>query len=98
MTQLIREATLNFSLGEELATATAEPLLDEMIATQDETALSDLLYAWNRKGITTNEIYSIAKILRDRCIKISSRHKTFVDIVGTGGSTAKTFNVSTASA
>jgi anthranilate phosphoribosyltransferase len=40
----------------------------------------------------------MAKILRERCVKVSSRHKTFVDIVGTGGSTAKTFNVSTASA
>src|SRR6478672_1087131 len=98
MTQLIRETTISFSSGNDLDAAIAEPLLDEIIAAQDETALSDLFHAWNRKGIATDEIYSIAKILRERCIKIRSRHKTFVDIVGTGGSIAKTFNVSTASA
>jgi anthranilate phosphoribosyltransferase len=69
-----------------------------MIATNDEVRLVDLFRAWGQKGIASNEIYSIAKLLRERCIAVNSRHKTFVDIVGTGGSTAKTFNVSTAAA
>ena len=98
MSKLIREATINFSSGNDLDAAMTESLLDEMIATEDETLLSEIFLAWDRKGIATTEIYSFAKILRERCIRIRSRHKTFVDIVGTGGSSAKTFNVSTATA
>ena len=69
-----------------------------MIGTSDESLLADLFNAWNQKGISADEIYTISKVLRERCIKINSRFVTFVDIVGTGGSSAKTFNVSTAAA
>src|SRR5205807_225756 len=68
------------------------------IRTSDEELLAGLFGAWNQKGISANEIYAIANLLRERCIKIKSRFETFVDIVGTGGSSAKTFNVSTAAA
>jgi anthranilate phosphoribosyltransferase len=36
--------------------------------------------------------------MRERCVKVVSKHNSFVDIVGTGGSKSKTFNVSTAAA
>jgi anthranilate phosphoribosyltransferase len=36
--------------------------------------------------------------MRERAVKVNSTHETFVDIVGTGGSSAKIFNVSTAAA
>jgi anthranilate phosphoribosyltransferase len=98
MSKLISEITANFIAGIDLPEAAAETLLDEMIATTDEGTLTDLLRAWQRKGISAVEIYSIAKILRERCIKVRSKFETVVDIVGTGGSSAKTFNVSTASA
>jgi anthranilate phosphoribosyltransferase len=98
MSELIRQTTAQFSAGQDLHGQAAELLLDEMIAASDEALLADLFNAWNRKGIASDEIYSIAKVLRERCIKINSRFKTFVDVVGTGGSSAKTFNVSTAAA
>lgn len=98
MSELIGETTAHFSAGRDLEPGAAEPLLDEMIAMNDERPLAVLFQAWNKKGIAADEVYAIAKVLRDRCIKVSSRHNTFVDIVGTGGSSAKTFNVSTASA
>ena len=98
MSELIDAVTKRFTAGQNLDDASVEPLLDEMIATNNEAALAKLFSEWDRKGITGDEIYSLARILRERCVKIVSRHKTFVDIVGTGGSTAKTFNVSTAAA
>jgi anthranilate phosphoribosyltransferase len=98
MSQLIRETTARFQAMEEMDAGLAEPLLDEMMTTGDEASLAELFQAWNKKGIAAGEIFSIAKILRERCVKVNSRHETFVDIVGTGGSAAKTFNVSTASA
>jgi len=98
MSELIRQTTAQFSAGQDLDGAAAELLLDEVIAATDEALLADLFKAWNRKGIASDEIYSIAKVLRERCVKVNSRFETFVDIVGTGGSLAKTFNVSTAAA
>ena len=60
--------------------------------------LADLLAAWNDKGTTEDELFVFASIMRDRMKRVNSRHETFVDVVGTGGSKAKTFNVSTAAA
>jgi len=98
MSELIREMTERFTAGRDLDGDSAEVLLDEMIATTDEAQLVDLFRGWEHKGIAADEIYSIAKVLRERCVRVNSRHVTFVDIVGTGGSSAKTFNVSTAAA
>ena len=52
----------------------------------------------NSKGIAEDEIYSFAKALRERCSTVVTKHSNCVDIVGTGGSRTKTFNVSTAAA
>ena len=98
MSELIREVTTHFSNGCELDGSRAELLLEDLIEESDEKQLNGLFRAWNKKGISANEIYSIAKVLRGRCVKVNSRYESFVDIVGTGGSSAKTFNVSTAAA
>lgn len=87
-----------FRKGGELPSSISEPFLDAMIGATDESRLVKIFSAWDEKGITENEIYSLAKIMRHRCKKVSSRHDTFVDIVGTGGGKVKTFNVSTAAA
>jgi anthranilate phosphoribosyltransferase len=54
--------------------------------------------AWAKKGATEDEIFRFAKIFRDRMETIDPRGLECVDIVGTGGSSTKTFNVSTAAA
>jgi anthranilate phosphoribosyltransferase len=69
-----------------------------LISAEDEPLLAQVFNTWHGKGITENEIYYIAKIMRERCTRVRSKHETFVDIVGTGGSRVKTFNVSTAAA
>jgi anthranilate phosphoribosyltransferase len=86
----------DFSSGREMAPEHVEQVLDTLIAEDDESILRDVFVAWNRKGIEENEIYEIAKIMRGRMKRVNAAHETFVDIVGTGGSKAKTFNVSTA--
>jgi anthranilate phosphoribosyltransferase len=87
-----------FQRGRDLAGGDAEAFLDSLISESDEPLLTDIFRAWDAKGITEDEIYSIAKIMRDRCTPLISRHEAFIDIVGTGGSRSKTFNVSTAAA
>ena len=98
MSEIIVETTRQFTAGQDLDADAVEALLDEMIITSDHVALTELFSAWNIKGIVADEIYHFARILRARCVKIRSQHETIVDIVGTGGSSAKTFNVSTAAA
>nr|MBA2378885.1 anthranilate phosphoribosyltransferase [Blastocatellia bacterium] len=85
-------------LGRNAAPAGAETLLDALISETDEALLASLFAAWNEKGIAEDEIVVIASVLRHRCLRVTSRHDVFADIVGTGGSLAKTFNVSTAAA
>ncbi|HVF30556.1 MAG TPA: anthranilate phosphoribosyltransferase [Pyrinomonadaceae bacterium] len=98
MTSILREQTNNFSAGRDLDGAGAGEFLDALIGATNEDSIAAVLRAWDQKGIAEEEIFSFARILRDRCIKVASKHETFADVVGTGGSTAKTFNVSTAAA
>jgi len=66
--------------------------------TENENLIAAVLLALEAKGVTDDELFTLAKLMRSRAVKVNSKHKTFVDIVGTGGSSAKTFNVSTAAA
>ncbi len=88
----------SFQSGKELAEVDAEWFFDGLITETDEQLLADVLTAWEQKGTTEDELFALASIMRKRCIRVSTKHKTFVDAVGTGGSKAKTFNVSTAAA
>lgn len=99
MSNPILKKTLDiFRSGIELPTANAQPFFDALIAETDEQILTDLLKAWKIKGTTEDELFSLASIMRRRCIQVETKHKTCIDAVGTGGSNAKTFNVSTAAA
>ncbi len=99
MSSDILQDTLSlFRAGEELPSRTAELFFDSLLAEQNEALIADLLTAWERKGTTEDELFSLASIMRSRCIRVNTKHGTFVDVVGTGGSKAKTFNVSTAAA
>jgi len=76
----------------------AEAFFDIILAETDEALLTQLLTAWSLKGATEDEIYRFAKVLRDRMKVVDTKDLEPADIVGTGGSQAKTFNVSTAAA
>lgn len=76
----------------------AAPFFDALLGETDEAFLAELLAAWERKGTTEAEVFEIASIMRERCTRLAAKHAIFVDTVGTGGSRAKTFNVSTAAA
>ena len=98
MTTILNSYVERFRSRQALRADDTELLLDAMISESNESILADLFRAWNDKGIDESDIYSIARIMRERCTKIKTDHATFVDIVGTGGSRSKTFNVSTAAA
>ena len=98
MTSILEKYIREFARGSSFDESDAEPVLDALIESTDETLLAAIFAAWHKKAIEEREIYSFAKIMRGRCKKVNSYHEKVVDIVGTGGSKVKTFNVSTAAA
>jgi anthranilate phosphoribosyltransferase len=50
------------------------------------------------KGETVDELAGMAEAMRNRAIRLYSKHARFIDTAGTGSSAVKTFNVSTAAA
>ena len=96
--EILRQVKNQFESGRNLPQGEAAPFFDALLAETDEALLAGILTAWENKGVVENELFEIASIMRSRCTQIKSRHEVFVDTVGTGGSRAKTFNVSTAAA
>ncbi|REJ78614.1 MAG: anthranilate phosphoribosyltransferase [Acidobacteria bacterium] len=84
--------------GRDLASEEAAVLFDLLRAETRIEKLIELLNAWREKGYTSTEIASCASILRREVKRVACRHDSFIDVVGTGGSRVKTFNVSTAAA
>ncbi|HTH52154.1 MAG TPA: anthranilate phosphoribosyltransferase [Pyrinomonadaceae bacterium] len=98
MSDAIRHYTNEFRSRRDISPYDAEFVFDALSAERDEDLLTEFLSAWSTKGATEDEIYRFAAILRDRMKRVDARGLECVDIVGTGGSSTKTFNVSTAAA
>lgn len=98
MNEAIRHYTNEFRAGRDVSPFDAEVLFDSMISETDELPLVELLREWTRKGTTEDELYRFASIMRTRMRPLEHDVDQVVDIVGTGGSKIKTFNVSTAAA
>ncbi len=94
----MKEFIRSIQNGSDLSPERMEEFFDALLAETDEAVIFELLSAWNKKGTNEDELFELAKIMRRRCTKVSAKHKVFVDSVGTGGSRAKTFNISTAAA
>lgn len=77
----------------------AAALLEAMLGeTATDGQIAAALIALASKGETEEELAGFAETMRARCTRIETAHEKFVDTCGTGGSGAKTFNVSTAAA
>lgn len=66
------------------------------VATDAQVAAG--LVALAIKGETVDELVGIASAMRSRAVRLRASHERFLDTAGTGSSSAKTFNVSTAAA
>ncbi len=96
MSSLLKKYAGRFHSRRGLDVADAESLLDALISSADEALIAEVLQAWNKKGIEEDEIFCLAAVMRSRMKRVTSDREALVDIVGTGGSQSKTFNVSTA--
>ncbi len=84
---------------EDLSQTEAARLLDWFLdGTATEAQIAATLIALKRKGETIEELAGLAEGMRARAMRINARHRCFIDTAGTGSSSAKTFNVSTAAA
>jgi anthranilate phosphoribosyltransferase len=84
---------------QDLAQSEAAALLEAILADEATDArIAAALIALASKGETEEELAGFAQTMRARCARVASKHELYVDTCGTGGSKAKTFNVSTAAA
>ncbi len=63
-----------------------------------ESQIAELLVALHEKGETADEIAGFAEAMREHVVAVLPQRAPIVDIVGTGGDGANTFNISTAAA
>lgn len=94
----LQTLTESFRRGEEVSPSEMKTIFDLMTSERRTHVLVAALNAWNDKGFSEAELFSLAKTMRQRMTRLSAESYKLVDIVGTGGSTVKSFNVSTAAA
>lgn len=83
--------------GENLSPFEAEDFFRALTdSSADPAQIAGALVALAAKGETFEELAGMARIMREKSVRITSRHKNFIDTAGTGSSGVKTFNVSTA--
>lgn len=92
---MIQQAIYRAVSGENLSFEEAKAaMLDIMEGKATNAQIGGFLTAMRMKGETIEEITACATVMREKCVKISPEMDV-VDIVGTGGDEANTFNIST---
>jgi anthranilate phosphoribosyltransferase len=97
---VIRESLTKLVDGKDLIPSEAEELMTEIMSGNATTAqIAAILTALRMKGETIEEITAFSSVMRTFCHHIHPKVAgTLVDIVGTGGDSVKTFNISTIAA
>ncbi|MDD4860151.1 MAG: anthranilate phosphoribosyltransferase [Dehalococcoidales bacterium] len=95
---MIKEAIANLITGRSLTTAESAAVMEEIMSGNATPAqLGAFLTALRIKGETAEEIAGLAGVMRAKATHVATTGN-LLDIVGTGGDGANTFNISTAAA
>ncbi len=95
---MIREAIKKLLDGEDLSYSMAEAVMKEIISGEiDDVKIATMLTALRIKGESVEEITAFTNVLRSSALKVDTTEDV-IDIVGTGGDGANTFNISTTTA
>jgi len=95
---MIKEAILSLAKKQDLSYETAEAVMDEIMTGEaSPVQMSAYLTALSLKGETTAEITASAFGMRKHCIRLL-HDVDALEIVGTGGDGANSFNISTTAA
>lgn len=94
---MIKEAIAALAKGEHLSYEEAETVMDEIMSGEaTPVQMSAFLVAMSMKGETIEEITACAAGMRKHCIRLL-HEMDVLEIVGTGGDGANSFNISTVS-
>jgi anthranilate phosphoribosyltransferase len=96
---VIRETLTALLDGRDLSRGEARAAMQEIMAGEATPAqIAGFLVALRAKGETAEEIAGCAEAMREHVLRVEPRRPDLVDIVGTGGDGANTYNISTAAA
>ena len=95
----MKEAIKALTEGRDLSRGEAERIAELILTGQaTEAQICAVLTALRMKGETVDEILGFATVLRQKANTISPKLSNYVDLVGTGGDSTFSFNISTTSA
>jgi len=95
---MIKEAIIHLAKRQDLSYETAETVMNEIMTGEaSPVQMSAYLTALSLKGETIDEITASASGMRKHCVRLL-HDVDALEIVGTGGDGANTFNISTAAA
>lgn len=96
---MIQHAIAELLDRRDLKRADARAVMDEIMRGEATPAqIGGYLVALRLKGETADEIAGSAEALRDHVVPVRPHRDDLVDLAGTGGDGARTFNISTAAA
>jgi len=96
---MLRAAIMKAVDGKDLTEEEAASVMKEIMSgNATEAQVGALLTALRIKGETGEEILGFARVMRDMATPVPHKSVDLVDVVGTGGDHAGTFNISTTSA
>jgi anthranilate phosphoribosyltransferase len=96
---MIQEAIALLLAGEDLDRARSRAVMHEIMSGEATQAqIGGFLVALRAKGETVEEITGCAEAMREHVVPIHPTRDDLVDVVGTGGDGAHTFNISTTAA
>jgi anthranilate phosphoribosyltransferase len=85
--------------GRDLTREEARRVMDAVMSGEATPAqIGGLLVGLRTKGETVDEITGFAEAMREHVVAVTPTRSPLVDVVGTGGDGARTFNISTAAA
>lgn len=94
---MIKKAIYDILNGKNLSLETTREVMYQIMNGEaTNSQIGSFLTAMRFKGETIDEITACAMVMRDKCTKIFPKYDV-LDIVGTGGDEASTFNISTIS-
>jgi anthranilate phosphoribosyltransferase len=95
---MIKEAISHVAAGQSLTEQEAVAVMEEIMTGEaTPSQLGAFLTALRLKGETVEEIAGLARVMREKAVRVSLPHDlTPLDTCGTGGDGSGTFNVSTA--
>jgi anthranilate phosphoribosyltransferase len=96
---VIQQAIHKLLDGHDLTRAEARDVMGEIMGGEATPAqISGFLVALRAKGETADEIAGCAEAMREHVLAVQPSRDDVVDVVGTGGDGARTFNISTTAA